>query len=57
MGSDQGGDEVRDDIIVMKVMADDLDRQWWEAYHRALDQLFRQDVERPSPKGDRSQWP
>jgi hypothetical protein len=33
----------RDDIVVVEVMVDYLDRKWWEAYRRELEQLFRQD--------------
>jgi hypothetical protein len=41
--SDEGGRQVRDDIIVVEVMADDLDTEWWGVYRRTLEQQFRQD--------------
>lgn len=34
----------RDDIVVLEVMAKDLDRAWWSAYRAALERRFRQDV-------------
>ena len=33
----------RDDIIVVEVMVDSLDRVWWSAYRGDLERLFRQD--------------
>jgi hypothetical protein len=38
-----GRNAERNDIIVVEVMVDDLDRSWWRDYRRALEQLFRQD--------------
>ena len=32
-----------DDIVVVEVMVDSLDRRWWGAYRRDLEQLFRQE--------------
>ena len=32
-----------DDIVVVEVMVDSLDRTWWGAYRRDLKRLFRQD--------------
>ena len=40
---DDGG-ATRDDIVVLEVMAEDLDRGWWNAYRRRLESRFRQDV-------------
>jgi len=34
----------RDDIVVVEVMADALDRAWWRDYRRHLETLFRQDT-------------
>ena len=31
------GHEERDDVIVIEVMAETLDREWWEAYRRRLE--------------------
>ena len=33
----------RDDMILVEVMTDSLDRQWWAAYRSQLEQDFRQD--------------
>jgi hypothetical protein len=33
---------VRDDIIMYEVMADSLDRGWWQAYQEQLQRRFRQ---------------
>jgi hypothetical protein len=33
----------RDDIVIVEVMVDALDRTWWENYRRELEQLFCQD--------------
>ena len=40
---DEGRTE-RDDIVVLEVMADDLDRAWWSAYRQELEARFRQDA-------------
>lgn len=34
---------VRDDIILVEVMADALDRAWWRAFRARLEQQLRQD--------------
>ena len=33
----------RDDIVVVEVMVDSLDRTWWKDYRRELEQEFCQD--------------
>jgi hypothetical protein len=33
----------RDDIVVVEVMVESLDRGWWRDYRRELEQLFTQD--------------
>ncbi len=33
----------RDDILVVEVMVESLDRQWWTSYKRALEKLFQQE--------------
>jgi hypothetical protein len=38
-----GGERNRDEIVVLEVMAEMLDRQWWRAYRETLEQRFRQD--------------
>ena len=41
----QAGDGTkRDDIVVFEVMADTLDRGWWQAYRRELERTFRQEA-------------
>jgi hypothetical protein len=40
---DPGGDVARDDVVILEVMADDLDRAWWGEYRGELEQRFRQD--------------
>jgi len=37
-----GGADHRDDIIVVEVMAETLDREWWAAYRKTLEDRFRQ---------------
>ncbi len=40
----EGDDEtVRDDLIIHEVMADDVDRAWWQAYRTSLEARFRQE--------------
>jgi hypothetical protein len=39
-----GDTKVHDDIIIMEVMSDALDRQWWGTYRRELEVRFRQDA-------------
>jgi hypothetical protein len=34
---------VKDDIIIYEVMADELDKTWWQAYRKRLEDLFLQD--------------
>lgn len=38
-----GGKPEEDEIIVIEVMVDDLDRDWWDQYRRELEHLLRQD--------------
>jgi len=37
-----GAKEEEDDVIVIEVMVDDLDRTWWHEYRRTLEQLLKQ---------------
>lgn len=32
-----------DDLIILEVMCDELDRPWWQAYRESLENRFRQD--------------
>ncbi len=34
---------VKDDIIIYEVMADELDKAWWQACRKRLEDLFLQD--------------
>lgn len=38
------GTVARDDIVILEVMAEELDREWWLQYRRSLEQRFRQDT-------------
>jgi hypothetical protein len=38
-----GGTVKRDDIVVVEVMAQSLDREFWAEYRRQLEELFHQD--------------
>lgn len=40
----QDADTEHDDIVVVEVMDESLDRAWWAAYRQELEQRFRQDV-------------
>jgi hypothetical protein len=33
----------RDDIVILEVMAEQVDRAWWHAYRQRLESRFRQD--------------
>lgn len=39
----QSGATARDDMILFEVMAGTLERDWWAAYRRKLEEIFRQD--------------
>ncbi|MEO7826265.1 MAG: hypothetical protein ABIR60_03920 [Allosphingosinicella sp.] len=38
-----GGEPDSDDIVILEVMADWLDRGWWRGYRTGLERRFRQD--------------
>ena len=38
------GEVARDDVVILEVMAPELDRGWWSAYRRRLEGRFRQDA-------------
>ena len=40
---DDDGDVASDDVVIVEVMADELDRGWWADYRRELETRFRQD--------------
>lgn len=40
---DTGSEMKRDDIVVLEVMSEHLDRGWWRNYRRQLEGTFRQD--------------
>ena len=40
---DDEGDVERDDVVIVEVMADALDRGWWADYRRELERRFRQE--------------
>lgn len=37
------GERERDEIVILEVMADWLDRGWWRTYRAELERRFRQD--------------
>lgn len=40
---DDGGQVQRDDVVLLEVMAGQLDHGWWRGYRRQLEQRFGQD--------------
>jgi hypothetical protein len=40
---EEGGEVARDDVAIIEVMDDSLDRAWWTAYRHDLEHRFRQD--------------
>ncbi len=40
---EEGGDVTHDDVAIIEVMDDSLDRAWWTSYRQALEHRFRQD--------------
>lgn len=40
---DSGAGVERDKIIVVEVMAEELDRKWWHDYRQQLERMFDQD--------------
>ncbi len=40
---DTGGDIEKDQIIIAQIMVDALDRVWWIAYRKTLEDRFNQD--------------
>jgi hypothetical protein len=40
---DAGGRPQREDVVVVEVMADELDRSWWRTYARELATRFAQE--------------
>ena len=33
----------RDEVVIFEVMAEELDRSWWQQYRRGLEARFRQE--------------
>jgi hypothetical protein len=40
----EDGEEVRDEIVIFEVMAEDVDREFWRSYLVELQDVFRQEV-------------
>ncbi len=40
---DEGGDVDRDEVVMVEVVVDFLDRDWWHAYRRDLERRLEQD--------------
>jgi len=41
--SEDGGKKVHDEIIVMEVICNAIDREWWKRYRKELEARFEQD--------------
>jgi hypothetical protein len=41
--NESGGDVQQDDIIIMEVMTDALDRTWWSGFRKRLEKELRQE--------------
>ena len=41
---DPGGRVERDDVVVVEVMAEDADAEWWTRYKATLEERFRQET-------------
>jgi len=39
---DEQGEVAREEVVMVEVMVDQLDRAWWQAYRRELETRFRQ---------------
>jgi hypothetical protein len=39
----EGGEAAHDDVILVEVVAERLDRHWWAAYREGLERRFRQE--------------
>ena len=39
---DEGGEVARDEVVMVEVMVDRLERRWWADYRRVLEERFRQ---------------
>jgi hypothetical protein len=40
---DEEGDVERDDVVIVEVIDEEMDRAWWDGYRRDLESRFRQD--------------
>ena len=40
---EDSGEHVHDDIVIVEVIVDKLERVWWNTYRRDLERRFRQD--------------
>lgn len=38
------GTRIRDDVVLVEVMAEELDRAWWAGFRRELEETLRQQV-------------
>ena len=43
MWKDDAGGTTRDDIVIIEVMTEDLDRAWWTDFRKQLEKRFRQE--------------
>jgi hypothetical protein len=40
---DSGGEIEKDEVIIVEVMVNSLDRNWWKNYRKGLEEKFNQD--------------
>lgn len=40
----EDGTVARDDMVILEVMTEGLERSWWAGYRRTLEERFRQDA-------------
>jgi hypothetical protein len=40
---EEDGDLARDEIVIVEVMVEDMDRDWWRSFRAELERIFRQD--------------
>jgi hypothetical protein len=40
---EEGRSRMRDEVIVVEVMVDELDRGWWRSFREGLERAFRQE--------------
>ncbi len=41
---EDGGEQIKDDVVIYEVMVDRLEREFWRLYRLELQEMFRQDL-------------